>query len=650
MFNYLLKILKRLGKVLISPFIYLWRKIVKLYEKIYPVLEKIYGIIKYVYLKVNKFYREHFWTSQQWCREGNYRLKIKQLEIAINCYDKAIKKQNDNYLAWRNKAYILYILHDLTGALECYNIALGFKNDDPQVWLEKAIILENQFNLISKNKSEKYEEMMLTYRQVLTLDENNLTALINHGNFLWQKEDYDQVKIDYQKVLQQQPDHEEIKERLNYILEQERLEKLLFKIFPPEKSELYRNIVNRYKQALKTGENLKEILIEKGQILADLVNYNELVAQIENQLKSPDIKQKNKQDLRAVTKILAKDLLNTGVSIYELILANIKVYDNPNIIIAKKIIDDSLIFQPKSPKAWWYKGRILKYNLKLSHLEMCKKRLFCYFKALHFINKGDIDYNQIYNEHLILRNHIVADLKELAQAHIEHHEFKAAIHDFQESINLLKQTDNSEEELINTYRMRGHLYQQLKLYERALNDYTEALNIPWENKHIIYVERGFIYHCLKNFEKAIEDFSLAIEIKPSFDAYDHRGMVYLSEANYQQAIDDFNLALELSPCDGNCVYRRGFAQVHLGNIQEAIDDFLEATELFRYDGKIECYRIAFQAMSSLKKSHPEDIISPDQLPEEITVRPESHYQETEENPEENLTKNEQEIPLEHESN
>ncbi|GEM_PF-5779601 len=583
---------------------------------------------------LKKMYREYIWSAKKWLIEGDQQRKAGKLEDAIIAYDKAINKQNDLYFAWRKKAYLLHELTKDKEALECYDTALALQNNDPEVWYEKATILES--------KKETYSAIDC-YTEVLKLEENHLLSLINKGNLLWNIEEYNEAQKCYEKALKIKPDQAEIKEKLKLVLAQEKLEKELAELFPENVRNSYQEVVTKYKEAIKKRTGIKEALIKKGEVLADLINYQDLVKSIDQELQGENITPEIKQEKMAILHKLAEELLETGIEIYKALLANIKVADHPNILVVKKLINNSLILEQKSPKAWWYKGRILKYNSKLSHLEMAQKRLFCYFKALHYLNKGDHDYDQIYNEHLILKNHIVSDLKDSAEEHIKHQEFKEAIHDFQESINLLKQTDDSPEDLINTYRMRGHLYAQLKLNERALHDYDKALNIPSENHYLTYCERGAIYHSLKNTEKAIEDFTLAISIQPSFDAYDHRGMVYLTAGNYEKAIDDFNLALELSPSDGNCVYRRGFAQSRLGNNQEAIDDFLEAAELYRYDGKIESYRIAFQAMSALKKSHPEDIIDPENMPEEIPVRPESHPDENEnenENEDENNNNNE----------
>jgi tetratricopeptide (TPR) repeat protein len=576
-------------------------------------------LLKKFWQWLKKMYREYVWTSKKWLLEGDQQRKAGKLEDAVAAYDKAINKQNDNYFAWRKKAYLLHELNRDQEALECYNNALGLENKDPEVWFEKATILESQ---------KEIDQAIATYSEVLKLDQNYLFALINQGNLLWNQEEYQEAKQCYEKVLKIKPNNEEIQEKLKIVLAQENIERQLAQLFPENVRESYQEVIKNHREAIKKRINIKETLIKKAEVLADLVDYHDLVKKIQQELEDKNITAEIRQEKVNVLNKLARELLDTAIEIYKSVLANINVSDNPHIILVKKLINNSLILNQKSPQGWWYKGRILKYKSNLSHLEMAQKRLFCYFKALHYINKGDKDYDQIYNEHLILRNHIVSDLKTSAQEHINHQEFKEAIHDFQESIKLLTQTDNSEEELINTYRMRGHLYSQLKLYDRALQDFDKALKISSENHYLTYCERGYTHHALKDTEKAIEDFTLAIGIKPSFDGYDHRGMVYLTSGEYEKAIEDFNLALEIEPSDGNCVYRRGFAHARLGSIQEAIDDFLEAAELYRYDGKIESYRISIQAMSALKKSHPEDIISPENMPEEISVRQENKPEES----------------------
>ena len=63
-----------------------------------------------------------------------------------------------------------------------------------------------------------------------------------------------------------------------------------------------------------------------------------------------------------------------------------------------------------------------------------------------------------------------------------------------------------------------------------------------------YNNRGFAYYQTGQYEKAISDFTKAIEIDPQFaQAYNNRGWVYVKKCQYDQALSDFNKSTEIDP-------------------------------------------------------------------------------------------------------
>jgi tetratricopeptide (TPR) repeat protein len=64
----------------------------------------------------------------------------------------------------------------------------------------------------------------------------------------------------------------------------------------------------------------------------------------------------------------------------------------------------------------------------------------------------------------------------------------------------------------------------------------------------VYVSRGFSYNKKSLYDKAIADFSKAIEIKPDYtDAYLRRGGVYYKKGNLDEAIADYKEVVKLDP-------------------------------------------------------------------------------------------------------
>lgn len=68
-------------------------------------------------------------------------------------------------------------------------------------------------------------------------------------------------------------------------------------------------------------------------------------------------------------------------------------------------------------------------------------------------------------------------------------------------------------------------------------------------KHVLaYNNRGNAYDNLKEYDKAIEDYDKAIELDPKFAyTYNGRGITYYKKGNYDKAKKDFDYAIKLDP-------------------------------------------------------------------------------------------------------
>ena len=88
------------------------------------------------------------------------------------------------------------------------------------------------------------------------------------------------------------------------------------------------------------------------------------------------------------------------------------------------------------------------------------------------------------------------------------------------------------------YFDRGYTKHKLKDYERAIADYTKAIEIN-PNDAKIYLSRGASKDYFNDFNGAIADFTKAIEINPNFaSAYFNRGFSkYYSKDSYGACID-----------------------------------------------------------------------------------------------------------------
>ena len=136
--------------------------------------------------------------------------------------------------------------------------------------------------------------------------------------------------------------------------------------------------------------------------------------------------------------------------------------------------------------------------------------------------------------------------------------------------------------------LRGWAYSDLGEYQKAIDDYTKAIEQldPKTNPihkglgSFLYYKRADAYGNLGEYQKAIDGFSKAIEINPKYgDAYCKRADAYSDLGEYQKAIDDYTKTIKLNPEYAPAYFLRGWAYSDLGEYQKAIDDYTKAIEL-----------------------------------------------------------------------
>jgi putative GTP pyrophosphokinase len=93
------------------------------------------------------------------------------------------------------------------------------------------------------------------------------------------------------------------------------------------------------------------------------------------------------------------------------------------------------------------------------------------------------------------------------------------------------------------YNHRGMAYFAMGSHQRALKDFTSAINYDPENDRS-YANRGLCSRVLKRYEKALQDFKLALQINPNRpDSYFGRAQTYYDMQCYEQALNDCEKAL-----------------------------------------------------------------------------------------------------------
>lgn len=105
-----------------------------------------------------------------------------------------------------------------------------------------------------------------------------------------------------------------------------------------------------------------------------------------------------------------------------------------------------------------------------------------------------------------------------------------------------------------TFNNRGVAYGELGDYDRAVQDYSQALSLKpgdktsTKNLRIAYTRRAAAHVKLGERDQALADYAKAIDLDPQVSStYVRRGQLYLDGGNLQEAVADLEKAKELDP-------------------------------------------------------------------------------------------------------
>ncbi len=108
----------------------------------------------------------------------------------------------------------------------------------------------------------------------------------------------------------------------------------------------------------------------------------------------------------------------------------------------------------------------------------------------------------------------------------------------------------------DVYNNQGFAKYQLKDYQGAIDDYTEAIRIDPNNAYA-YNNRGNAKSELKDYQGAIADYNQAINLNRNYAyAYNNRGNVKRKLKDYQGAIADYTQAIRIDPNNADTYQNR----------------------------------------------------------------------------------------------
>lgn len=113
-------------------------------------------------------------------------------------------------------------------------------------------------------------------------------------------------------------------------------------------------------------------------------------------------------------------------------------------------------------------------------------------------------------------------------------------------------------------------------FEEGISDINKSLEIKndWE---IPYFYRGVAFHAMEEYDKAMLDYTKALQLNEKMtDAYYNRAKIiltrkYIANPNIHQAVMDLEKALELDEKFLDAFYALAAAHKKLGNYQKALE-------------------------------------------------------------------------------
>lgn len=125
------------------------------------------------------------------------------------------------------------------------------------------------------------------------------------------------------------------------------------------------------------------------------------------------------------------------------------------------------------------------------------------------------------------------------------------------------------------YQRLGRCEYETKAHEKAIEDYSTALDFDKRNAEVFYA-RGQAYEANGQLDKAIEDYGKSIEIEPGFVyKYLAKGMALEKKGEFLKAINEYSNAIDADKERSNStrlIVQRGNCWYQLGRYEKSIKD------------------------------------------------------------------------------
>jgi tetratricopeptide (TPR) repeat protein len=157
------------------------------------------------------------------------------------------------------------------------------------------------------------------------------------------------------------------------------------------------------------------------------------------------------------------------------------------------------------------------------------------------------------------------------------------------SFGELRQFDKALADFTNAIRLapynadlrrgQGIVYGRMKQHAKELEAYNEAIRLAPDNADN-WAARGGANFALRHYDKSLDDANECLRLNPKHaGGWNNRGITYFKLERFDDAISDLSEAIRLAPKKTDHFSNRGSAYFSSKKYQQAIDDFTEAIRL-----------------------------------------------------------------------
>ncbi|MDY6939206.1 MAG: tetratricopeptide repeat protein [Cyanobacteriota bacterium] len=457
---------------------------------------------------------------------------------ALDCFDRALKANINNYQAWTSKGKLLDELERYEEAIESYDRALEIKSNFYYAWHNRGITLR---------RLERYEEAIESHDRALQIKPDAHDIWYNKGIAFRCLEQYEKAIESCDRALQIKPDAHYVWNNRGLAL----------------------NSLKRYKEAIDSLNNAIEIKPNfhhawgnRGNVLLNLEQYEEAIESYDRALKL-----KSNIPIAWINRSVALLNLSKNKEAIESCDRALRIQpDSPETWINRSVAllnlgkneeaiescDRALEIQPDYHWAWNSKGLIL-YQLGKYH-----EAYNCFEKVAKINTKDEFAWNNqgylalvqysyglqpIFAKPLLIR--LIQDCNSCQNIlEIDLELCQKSLQQFDTALNL-------DSTLILAWANQSFPAYYLQQYQLALQNCDKALELDPENEEemneVIYTNRGCILLKLHNPTAALKDFTKALEIDPKLDeAWIGHGTALYQLERYPEALGSFTQALNLN--------------------------------------------------------------------------------------------------------